>query len=119
MRAAAVAALLLGLAAPASPQGALGELAGALAREAVRQAGGRPLELSPAIDRTGRGAGLALDFDEVLRTRVAGIARLASEGPRLQVQPVLADAPGRLIVSARLVAQPEGRLEDLVSLSVE
>jgi hypothetical protein len=76
------------------------------------------VEVSPARDQTGRGASLALDFDELLRDRLRRVIPLASEGPRLQVLPVLADAPGRLIASARLVVQPEGRLHDLVSVSV-
>lgn len=119
MRAAGVAALVVALASTATADSSLGRLADALAREVAREASGRPVEVSAARDRTGRGAALALDFDELLRDRLGRALRLASEGPRLQVLPVIADAPGRLVVSARLVLQPEGRLQDLVSVSIE
>ena len=119
MRAAPLAGLILGLAASASADPSLARLADAFAREVARQARGRAVELSPTVDRTGRGAALALDFDELARARVGSATRLAADGPRLQVLPVLSDAPGRLIVSARLVEQPAGQLQDVVSVSIE
>jgi hypothetical protein len=123
VRAARLAGLLCGLALSAgagTPEtSSLARLADAFAREVARQARGRAVELSPASDRTGRGGALALDFDELARTRVGAVAALAAEGPRVQVLPVLAEAPGRLIVSARLVEQPAGQLQDIVSVSIE
>jgi hypothetical protein len=119
VRQAGAAALVLALAGFARADSSLGGLADALAREVARQAAGRPVELAPSRDQTGRGASLALDFDELLRERLGRATRLASAGPRLQVLAVVAEAPGRLVASARLVQQPEGRLQDLVSVSVE
>lgn len=118
MRAAVTAALVLGLAVPSAAGASLARLADALARELTRQARGRPLELAPTTDRTGRGARLALDLDALLRARLEKPAG-AAEGPRLQAFPVLAEAPGRLIAVARLVEQPGGRLQDIVSVSIE
>ena len=126
MRAARLLALLLGLAVFPGPTGqaassdaSLARLADAFAREVAREARGRAVELSPTLDRTGRGASLALDFDDLARARVGALARLASDGPRLQVRPVLAEAPGKVIVSARLVEQPSGELQDVLSVSIE
>lgn len=112
-------ALVLGTAVSAAADASLGRLADALAQEIGRQARGRAVELFPTTDRTGRGARLVLDLDTLVRGRVGAAGRLASSGPRLQVFPVLAEAPGRLVVSARLVEQPGGALQDLISLSVE
>jgi hypothetical protein len=122
VRAAVTLGLALGLAVSASaqaPDGSLGRLADALAREVGQKARGRPVELLPASDRTGRGAALALDFDSLLRGRLAATATLAAEGSRIQVAPVLAETPGRLIAAARLVLQPEGDVADIVSVSIE
>jgi hypothetical protein len=119
VRAARLLALLLGLAVSAAADASLSRLADAFAREVAREARGRAVELSPTLDRTGRGASLALDFDALARARVGAAVRLAGDGPRLQVQPVLAEAPGRLIVSARLVEQPSGELQDVLSVSIE
>jgi hypothetical protein len=122
VRAAAVVGLALGLAVSAgaqAPDGSLGRLADTLAREIAQKARGRAVELFPAVDRTGRGAALALDFDALLRARAAGTLTLAAEGARVQALPVLAEAPGRLMAAARLVQQPEGELVDIVSVSIE
>ena len=45
--------------------------------------------------------------------------RFATEGPRLTVTPVLSEDPRSLLASARVVRQPQGRLVDLLSVSVE
>jgi hypothetical protein len=120
VRAGTAAALLLGLAASAGADSPLSRLADKLAAEVLRQAQGRAVELLPASDATGRGARIPLDLDELVRARVqAAAARLATDGPRLQVAPVVSEAPGRLIVSARLLEQPGGRLLDVVSVSIE
>jgi hypothetical protein len=119
VRAVLAVALVLGLAVSAGADASLGRLADALAQEVARQARGRAVELAPTVDRTGRGARLVLDLDTLVRSRVGAAGRLAATGPRLQVFPVLAEAPGRLVVSARLVEQPGGALQDLVSLSIE
>jgi hypothetical protein len=122
VRAAAVLGLALGLAVSAGaqgPDGSLGRLADALAREIAQKARGRAVDLAPALDRTGRGAALALDFDALLRARAAGTLTLAADGPRVQAFPVLAEGPGRLMAAARLVQQPEGDLVDIVSVSIE
>src|SRR5678815_21591 len=112
-------ALVLGTAVSAAADTSLGRLADALAQEIGRQARGRAVELFPTADRTGRGPRLVLDLDTLVRSRVGASGRLGASGPRLQVFPVLAEAPGRLVVSARLVEQPGGALQDLISLSVE
>lgn len=131
VRAGAAAALFLGLAAsavlPAAPRAAraataeapLSRLADRLAAELLRQARGRAVELLPSTDATGRGARLALDLDDLVRARVQAGGPLSSDGPRLQVAPVVSEGPGRLIVSARLVEQPGARLQDVVVVSVE
>jgi hypothetical protein len=122
VRAARLLALIFGAAVSAAAAGdssSLGRLADAFVREVSRQARGRAIELTPAADRTGRGAALALDFDELVRARLAAASPIASGGPRLQVLPVLAEAPGRLIASARLVEQPGGQLQDVVSVSID
>lgn len=119
MRQAGAAALVLALAGFARADSSLGALADALAREVARQAAGRPVEVAPSRDQTARGASFALDFDELLRESLGRNVRLASEGQRLQVVPVIAESPGRLVASARLVRQPEARLQDLVSVSVQ
>jgi len=119
VRAVLAVALVLGLAVSAGADASLGRLADALAQEIARQARGRAVELFPTVDRTGRGARLVLDLDALVRGRVGSGGRLSATGARLQVFPVLAEAPGRLVVSARLVEQPGGTLQDLVSLSIE
>jgi hypothetical protein len=120
VRTALKAALALGLAVSAGAgESSLARLADALAQEVARQARGRPVEPARTLDRTGGGGPLALDLDALVRSRLEAGPGLASEGARVQVLPVLAEAPGRLIVSARLVEQPGARLLDIVSVSVE
>jgi hypothetical protein len=94
-------------------------LADKLAQEVVRHAQGRAVELLPSVDATGRGARLGLDLDVLVRARLDAEATLAAEGDRLQVWPVVAEVPGRLIVSARLLVQPGERLRDVISVSIE
>ena len=77
-RVARMLALLLGLAVPVSADASLARLAEAFAREVAREARGRAVELSPTLDRTGRGASLALDFDELARARVGAFCKLSA-----------------------------------------
>jgi len=85
----------------------------------VAAARGRAVEIGAAEDRTGSGGTVALDFQSLLRARLEGHARLAASGPRLRVDCVLAEAPGRLWVSARLTEEPGGRLVDVLAVSAE
>jgi hypothetical protein len=126
--AARTAAALLALAAAALPFAArrgeaaaapLSRLADGLAEDVVAAARGRAIELGAAEDRTRSGGSLALDLQSLLRARLEGRVRLVSSGPRLRVDSVLAEGPGRLWVSARLTEEPGGRLVDVLAASAE
>ena len=117
-----IAAVILGLAAAAAPAptGApLARLADALAAEIAAAAHGGAVEVATPEDRTGSGGSLALDLGSLLRARLEGRVRLAGSGPRLRVDSVLAEGPGRLWVSARLTEEPGGRLVDVLAASAE
>ena len=97
----------------------LSRLADAMAEEIAAAGRGHAIEVGAAEDRTGAGGSLALDFQSLLRARLEGRARLATTGPRLRVDCVIAEAPGRLWASARLVELPGGRLVDVLAASAE
>ena len=113
MRALVAAVLLL---AAAAPESSLGRLADAIAGEILRVSAGRPLDLSPADDRTGLGA-LGADLQALVRSRLDGRVPLAGTGPRLAVTSVLAQVGTRLVWSGRIVEEPSGTLVDVVSVS--
>lgn len=94
-------------------------LAGRVADEIARVARGRAVEVMIPEDRSGRGASLALDLRALVIARLAGRANLTESGPRLRVASVLSESPRRLVVSARVVEEPGGRLFDLLSVSVD
>jgi hypothetical protein len=117
LRAALPWALVFAFALSAAADSPLSRLAAALADEIARTAQGRPVEIGNIEDRTGRGAAFVLDLRSLLLARLEG--RLsAGPSPRLRVEPVLMEAPLRLVVSARLVSEPEGSLVDVISVSV-
>lgn len=116
-RRAAVVLAILASALPAAAAPALVRLAEGLAAEVVRAARGRPVEVGVPEDRTGRGAALALDLRALVLDRLQGRATVAESGPRLRVQSVLSESAAGLVVSARIVEEPGGRLVDLVSVS--
>ena len=111
-----LATVPLPAAAPASSP--LPRLAQRLAELLLRAAGERPLELAE-IENGTRQPSAALDLRALLQGRLDGRARLAGDGPRLRVLAVLSQSEARLVVSARLVEEPGGRLVDIVSASVE
>lgn len=108
-----LAAALPALAAPS-----LVRLAESFASEIVRASRGRPVEVAVPEDRTGRGAGLALDLRALVLDRLRGHATLTESGPRLRVQSVLSETATGLVISARVVEEPGQRLVDLLSASV-
>jgi hypothetical protein len=97
----------------------LSRLADTLAEEIVTAARGKAIEVAAPEDRTGRGGSLALDLQSLLRTRLEGRLRLATSGPRLRLDSVIAEGPGRLWVSARLTEEPGGELVDVLAASTE
>jgi hypothetical protein len=116
-RRAAVVLAILASALPAAAAPALVRLADGFAAEVVRAARGRPVEVAVPEDRTGRGAVLALDLRSLVLDRLQGRATVTDSGPRLRVQSVLSESATGLVVSARIVEEPGGRLVDLVSVS--
>ncbi len=112
--------LLAGVAfaAPVLAEAPLARLATALADQIARVADGRPVEVGPVEDRTGRGAAFALDVRSLVLSRLGGRVLLAEAGPRLRIETVLTETPQRLTASARVLAQPEGSLVDLITASV-
>ena len=108
---------ILASALPAAAAPALVRLAEGFAAELVRAARGRPVEVAVPEDRTGRGAALALDLRALVLDRLQGRATVTESGPRLRVQSVLSESATGLVVSARIVEEPGGRLVDLVSVS--
>jgi len=114
------AAVFVFAAAAAAPTAApLARLADTLASEIAASAHGSAIEVATPEDRTGSGGSLALDLASLLRARLEGRVRLASSGPRIRVDSVLAEAPGRLWVSARLTEEPGGRLVDVLAAWAE
>src|SRR2546425_11125318 len=116
-----IAALLAlaAIAAPARAAAPLARLADTLAGEIVAAVHGSAVEVAPPEDRTGSGGSLALDLASLLRARLEGRVRLVSSGPRIRVDSVLAEGPGRLWVSARLTEEPGGRLVDVLASSAQ
>jgi hypothetical protein len=96
----------------------LARLADALVRDIARVANGRPLELVAIDDRSTRGALVVADLQRLVAARLPPRAGPSDAGPRLRVEPVLSETPERLVVSARVVAEPGGELVDLISVSV-
>jgi hypothetical protein len=105
-----------GVATPVAAESPLTRLADTAAAEIVRLAEGKPVELVPPEDRTGRG-GLGRDLRELILHRLEGRATIADAGARLRFAPVLAEAPGRLLFTARVTEEPGGRLRDVLSFS--
>jgi hypothetical protein len=96
----------------------LARLADALVRDITRVANGRPVELGPIDDRSSRGALVAADLHRLVAARLESRMSASDAGSRLRVEPVLSETPERLVVSARVVAEPGGELVDLLSVSV-
>lgn len=105
--------------APAPATAPLARLADTLASDIAASARGSAVEIATPEDRTGSGGSLALDLASLLRVRLEGHVRLAGSGPRIRVDSVLAEGPGRLWVSARLTEEPGGRLVDVLAASAE
>jgi hypothetical protein len=104
----------------AAPTGAgaattLARLADDAAAALRRAARGAPLELGVPDDRTGRTSSLASDLHALLQARLPAVA---AGGRHVRVTSVLSQQPGRLVFSARLVEAPDGRLIDVVSVSM-
>ena len=116
-RRAAVVLAVLAFAPPAAAAPALVRLAEGFAVEVLRVARGRPVEVTVPEDRTGRRASLALDLHALVLDRLQGRAIIRGSGPRLRVRSVLSETSGGLVLSARVVEEPGGRLVDLVSVS--
>jgi hypothetical protein len=115
-RRAAVVLAILAFAPPAAAAPALVRLAEGFAAEVVRVAQGRPVEVAVPEDRTGRPA-LALDLHALVLDRLRDQATIRGSGPRLRVRSVLSETPAGLVLSARVVEEPGGRLVDLLSVS--
>jgi hypothetical protein len=107
------------LPAQAAAASAASRLAQAFCEQVAAVAAGRPVELAPVEDRSGRGASFALDLSALVGARLGGRVALAQQGARLRIAPVLTEGAGRLVLSARVVEEPEGRLIDILSASVE
>jgi hypothetical protein len=104
----------------AAPRGAgaattLARLADDAAAALRRAARGAPLELGIPDDRTGGTSSLASDLHALLQARLPAVA---AGGRHVRVTSVLSQQPGRLVFSARLVEAPDGRLIDVVSVSM-
>ena len=111
--------VLAATSAPAQAAAPLARLADALGADIAAAAHGSAVEIAAPEDRTGRGGSLGLDLASLLRARLEGRVRLATSGPRLRVDSVLAEGPGRLWVSARVTEEPGGRLVDVLAASAE
>jgi hypothetical protein len=112
--------LVLAALAFAAPPGAhaettLARLADDAAAALRRAARGAPLELVAPDDRTDGTSSLAADLHALLQARLPAVA---AGGRRVRVTSVLSQQPGRLVFSARLVEAPDGRLIDVVSVSM-
>lgn len=94
-------------------------LASRMADELARVAGGRALEVGLPGDSTSRGGTLAVDLHGLLLARLAGRVEVDVAGPRLRVESSLSETASRLVLSARLVEEPGGRLLDVLSVSVD
>jgi hypothetical protein len=103
--------------APAEAEPPLSRLAALAADQISRVADGRAVELAPIRDRTGRGAAFAHDLEGLVLARLGRPP--SGERVRLRVEGVLTETAERLVLSARVVLEPEGRLIDLVSASVD
>jgi hypothetical protein len=101
----------------AAAESPLVRLAEAFAADIVRVAAGRGVELAAFEDRSTRGGTVAADLHRLVVARLGARVGTGS-GPRLRVEPVVAETAERLVVSARVVAEPGGELVDLLSVSV-
>jgi hypothetical protein len=112
-------ALALALALAALPaaraETTLARLADDAATALRRAARGAALELGVPDDRTAGASSLAADLHALLMAR---LPPSAGTGRRVRVTSVLSEQPGRLVFSARLVEEPDGRLIDVVSVSM-
>lgn len=93
----------------------LARLADAAATALQQAARGAPLELGAPDDRTGASSSLAADLHALLQARLPAVG---AGGPRVRVTSVLSQQRGRLVFSARLVEARDGRLVDVVSVSM-
>ncbi len=114
----AAVVLIVGLAPYANAQ-ELSRLADAFVAEVVRVAHDRPVQVAVPEDRSGRGATVALDVHALVLERLTDRLKLVDAGSRRRFEPVLSESTDRLVLSARVVDEPEGHLVDWVSASVK
>jgi hypothetical protein len=110
-----LAVLALAAVPAASGETTLARLADDAAAALRRAARGAALELGVPDDRTAGASSLASDLHALLSARLPAPA---GSGRRVRVTSVLSQQPGRLVFSARLVEEPDGRLIDVVSVSM-
>jgi len=114
---------LLGLwllaALPSAGPSALSQLAGSVSEEILRLSKGRPVQVELPTDRTGRTTSRPSDLRSLILTRLEGRLVLKEAGPRLRIESVLWEAPGKIGLSARIVDEPGGRLVDLLTASAD
>jgi hypothetical protein len=109
-----IASIALAAAPAARGETTLARLADDAAAALRRAARGATIELKAPDDRTAVASSLAADLHALLQARLPPVA-----GPRrVRVTSVLSQQPGRLVFSARLVEEPDGRLIDVVSVSM-
>ncbi|MET0556656.1 MAG: hypothetical protein ABW221_26695 [Vicinamibacteria bacterium] len=108
--------VLFALAAVPSARGetTLARLADDAAAALRRAARGATIQLGVPDDRTGGASSLAADLHALLQARLPP----AADARRVRVTSVLSQQPGRLVFAARLVEEPDGRLIDVVSVSM-
>ena len=107
------------LAAPPGPSPELSRLAEAFAEAVVRAAAERPIEILAAVDRTDRGGTLGADFEALVQERLSTRSDSPAAASRARLQPVLAESGDRLVASARIIAEPEEQLIDIISASID
>jgi hypothetical protein len=110
-----LAVLALAAVPAARAETTLARLADDAAAALRRAARGATLELGLPDDRTAGSSSLAADLHALLSARLPAST---TSGRRVRVTSVLSQQPGRLVFSARLVAEPDGRLIDVVSVSM-
>jgi hypothetical protein len=110
-----LAALVLAAPSGARAEATLARLADDAAAALRRASRGSPLEIGVPDDRTGGTSSLAADLHALL---VARLPAVKAGGRRVRVTSVLSQQPGRLVFSARLVEATDGRLIDVVSVSL-
>jgi hypothetical protein len=110
-----LAVLALAAVPAARAETTLARLADDAAAALRRAARGASLALAVPDDRTSGSSSLAADLHALL---VARLPPTTASGRRVRVTSVLSQQPGRLVFSARLVEEPDGRLIDVVSVSM-